>query len=164
VRRGAGERVEVVSEAEDSTDEGVVAMKKQSLQAGVLGLLSALLAGAALAQEIPADKEVLIFEGKMGKVTFLHKLHAGLTDVGGLAKVECSSCHHTYEGSGPIKPCEECHAKKEGELMENAPKIKDAYHLRCQGCHKYTMQEMGKHAGPVKKCKLCHVKEKKGDQ
>ena len=137
-------------------------MKKQRLETGIAGLLGVLLAGAALAQEIPADKQVLVFEGKMGKVTFLHQLHAGLKGVGGLVEVECSTCHHTFEGSGPIKPCKECHAKKKGELMENAPKFKDAYHLRCQGCHKYTMQEMGKHAGPVKKCKLCHIKPKKG--
>ena len=59
------------------------------------------------------------------------------------------------------KLCEECHAKKAGEKMENAPNIKDAYHLRCRGCHKYTMEEMGKEAGPDKKCKLCHIKPKK---
>ena len=135
-------------------------MRNQRMLLGLGGLLSALLAGTLLAQEIPADKDVLEFQGKMGKVTFLHKLHSQLQDVGGLVQVECATCHHTYEGTGAIKPCQECHAKKPGELMENAPKIKDAFHLRCQGCHKYTTVEMGKPAGPVKKCKLCHIKKK----
>jgi hypothetical protein len=134
------------------------------LKTALLGFCGALLTAGAVAlaaAEIPQDKAVITFTGKLGTVTFNHQHHAELVDVGGVSKVECSTCHHKTEAGDTPQPCEECHAKKDGEKMENAPNIKDAYHLRCRGCHKYTMEEMGKEAGPDKKCKLCHVKEKK---
>jgi len=129
----------------------------------LLGFFGTLLTAGSLAfavEGIPADKAVITFTGKLGTVTFEHAKHAGLVDVGGVSKVECSTCHHKTEAGKTPGHCEECHTKKAGEKMENAPNIKDAYHLRCRGCHKYTMEEMGKEAGPDKKCKLCHVKEK----
>lgn len=114
---------------------------------------------AAIGADIPADKEVIVFPGKLGDVTFQHKLHSGLVDVGGLEKVECTTCHHTYEGEGPVKPCSECHVRSNKPITEGAPDLKKAFHYRCRTCHKYTM-EQGKHAGPDKKCKLCHIKSK----
>ena len=107
--------------------------------------------------EIPADKNVIVFPGKTGDVTFNHKLHAGLENVGGVDKVECGTCHHTYEGEGAVKACGECHVRKKSESAADTPVLKKAFHYRCRGCHKYTMEE-GKPAGPDKKCKLCHVK------
>jgi len=107
--------------------------------------------------EIPADKDVIVFQGKTGNVTFLHKLHGGLEDVGGLDRVECSTCHHTYEGEGMPEACGNCHVRKKSDAIVDAPIRKTVFHYRCRGCHKYTVKE-GKHAGPDKKCKLCHVK------
>jgi hypothetical protein len=107
--------------------------------------------------EVPADKDVIVFPAKLGDVTFHHKLHSGLTNVGGVDKVECNTCHHTYQGDGAIKACNECHIREKSNDPESPPDLKKAFHYRCRGCHKYTMEE-GKTAGPDKKCKLCHVK------
>ena len=100
---------------------------------------------------IPADKEIIIFESiKKGNTTFKHKLHADMTNT------VCATCHHTYTRETPIKPCGECHEPKK---TEDAPSIRKAVHMKCQGCHQYTV-EQGKKAGPLKKeCKLCHIKE-----
>jgi len=107
--------------------------------------------------EIPADKSVIVFPGKLGDVTFHHKLHSSLENVGGVDKVECSTCHHTYQEGEVVKACGDCHIRKKSKDPESAPDLKKAFHYRCRGCHKYTMEE-GKPAGPDKKCKLCHVK------
>ncbi len=105
----------------------------------------------AATPEIPADKAVIEFPSKLGTVTFAHQAHAGLKNV------ECKTCHHTYPDKSPeIHDCRDCHT---GDAKD-APKTKEAFHLRCQGCHKYTV-ESGEKAGPVKKCKLCHVKPSK---
>lgn len=126
----------------------------------ILSILLLTVPFTASSIEIPPDKDVIVFPGKKGDVTFLHKLHSGLVDVGGLEKVECSTCHHTYEGEGEVKVCDECHVRSKKKIVNKAPNLKKAYHYRCRSCHKYTMKE-GKHAGPNKKCKLCHVKAKK---
>ena len=117
----------------------------------LIAIAALLLSGSVFAQpEIPADKDVVVFEGsKLGKVTFHHREHSLLTGV------DCRTCHHTYEGQGPIKECHECHVKG----STTAPPPQKAFHLRCAGCHEYTVKE-GKEAGPLpKKCKLCHVKD-----
>jgi hypothetical protein len=125
----------------------------------ILILISLLFSTASLAADIPAEKDIISFPGKVGTVTFQHKLHSELTNVGGIEKVECSTCHHTYEGEGNVKACSECHIKSKKAKVDGAPNLKKAYHYRCQNCHKYTVKE-GKKAGPVKKCKLCHIKDK----
>ena len=114
---------------------------------------------AVVGSEIPADKNVIVFPGKLGDVTFNHKLHSGLENVGGVEKVECSTCHHTHEGEGAVKACSDCHVRTKKADPAGAPNLKKAFHFRCRNCHKYTM-EHGKKAGPDKKCKLCHVKSK----
>jgi hypothetical protein len=114
---------------------------------------------AVVGSEIPADKDIIVFPGKLGEVTFNHKLHSGLENVGGEEKVECSTCHHTYEGEGAVKACSGCHVRSKKEASTDTPDLKKAFHYRCRNCHKYTMEE-GKKAGPDKKCKLCHVKNK----
>ncbi|MEZ5543449.1 MAG: cytochrome c3 family protein [Pseudomonadota bacterium] len=98
---------------------------------------------------IPADKEVIHFETKLGTVTFLHKMHAELS------VTECTTCHHTLQaGDDRVKACHECHGSADG----TAPKVKTAFHSTCVGCHEYTVAHGGE-AGPLeKKCKLCHVK------
>ena len=99
---------------------------------------------------IPADKEVIQFDTKLGVVTFLHKMHADLK------VTECTTCHHMLKPEDEVvKACHECHGSKDGE----APKVKTAFHSTCIGCHEYTVAH-GEEAGPQKKkCKLCHVKQ-----
>lgn len=110
----------------------------------------AICASTSLAGEstIPEDKAVIPFETKLGIVTFQHRMHADLS------MTECNTCHHTWEGTGPVKACHECHEKKGSE----APVARKIFHARCIGCHEYTAAE-GMQAGPLKKkCKLCHIK------
>ena len=105
---------------------------------------------------IPEDKAVITFENKKGNVTFFHGLHATVRSI------ECNSCHHTHEAGQPVKPCSDCHKKQKNKVegfSVVAPKESKAYHTRCRGCHKYTMEELHLPAGPTK-CKLCHIKEK----
>ena len=106
------------------------------------------------AETIPDDKAVITFESKKGVVTFNHSLHATVRSI------ECASCHHTHQAGEKIKPCSECHKKKETAVAGFsvlAPKNSKAYHDKCKGCHKYTLEELAKPAGPTK-CKLCHIK------
>lgn len=112
----------------------------------------ALLPAAVLAHDltIPADKEVIQFDTKLGVVTFLHKMHADLS------VTECTTCHHMLKPEDEtVQACHACHGSKDGE----APKVKTAFHSTCIGCHEYTVAH-GDEAGPQKKkCKLCHVKQ-----
>ncbi|MFC1589335.1 cytochrome c3 family protein [Pseudomonadota bacterium] len=99
---------------------------------------------------IPKDKEVIVFETRIGGVTFPHKIHADLSIT------ECKTCHHKHEPTDlKVKACHECHMHKK---RTEAPKTKTAFHSRCTTCHEYTIAG-GQTAGPMlKKCKLCHVK------
>ena len=110
--------------------------------------------GLSAAEGIPDEKAVIQFDTKLGVVTFNHTLHASLRTN------ECESCHHTHEEGKPFQPCSDCHKKKnttvEG-MSVVVPKNSKAYHLKCKGCHDYTMKELEKPAGPTK-CKLCHIK------
>ena len=120
----------------------------------ILFLAMTLLPVIVMAAEIPAGKEVITFESKKGTVTFQHSLHATVRGI------ECNSCHHTHEGNEPVKKCSECHKKKKSKVpgfSVMAPKTSKAYHNKCKGCHKYTLEELEKPAGPTK-CKLCHIK------
>ena len=126
---------------------------------GIFSIVVLSISFAVVGSEIPADKDIIVFPGKLGDVTFNHKLHSGLENLGGVEKVECSTCHHTYEGAGAVKACSDCHVRSKKEASTGTPDLKKAFHFRCRECHKYTM-EQGKHAGPDKKCKLCHVKNK----
>ena len=123
-----------------------------ALTISAVGVLS--LAGNVSSGEltIPDDKKVIQFKTKIGVVTFAHEKHASLTIT------ECKTCHHKMMPEDTVvKPCHECHAKKDAE----APKASKAFHKRCTGCHQYTV-EGGGHAGPLKKkCKLCHIKPPK---
>ncbi len=120
----------------------------------LIGLLATSLTATA-ADVIPDDKAVIQFPAKTGVVTFNHTLHASLR------VTSCESCHHTHEEGQPIKACSDCHKKKKKAKIEGfsmvAPKTSKAYHTKCKGCHKYTMEELEEPAGPTK-CKLCHIK------
>ena len=118
----------------------------------LLAVVATLYTGNAVADclRIGEDKRVIEFKSKLGNVTFAHQKHAGLSIT------ECTTCHHKYlPGDHTMTPCHECHKPKAKE--PEPPKTKDAFHIRCIGCHEYTVAG-GQHAGPIKKkCKLCHV-------
>ena len=99
---------------------------------------------------IPADKEMIQFNTRLGTVTFAHKKHAELSIT------QCTTCHHKQQpDSDVIKPCHDCHQHD----STNPQKASSAFHTRCTGCHKDAVAE-GHEAGPLKtKCKLCHIKE-----
>jgi hypothetical protein len=99
-----------------------------------------------VAAEIPADKATIKFDTKMGTVTFPHKAHAD--------RVKCEECHHAVKGMEAKQQCSACHDAKEAK--GNAPKLKDAVHKTCQGCHEKSVAA-GKKV-PGKECKNCHVK------
>lgn len=122
-------------------------MKKLALPVTLIALVGFL----ALAAEIPADKDVLTFQGKLGNVTFKHKEHA-------TKGVTCVTCHHKTEGEAVPEPCSKCHMPDVEK--EKAPKLKDAVHKTCQECHQKKI-DAGEKAGPgkgAKECKGCHVK------
>ncbi|MFO7811404.1 MAG: cytochrome c3 family protein [Pelovirga sp.] len=102
-------------------------MKKFAL----LLVLFAVVGFAAYA--VAAPPEEVVYEVKMGNVTFDHKAH--------LATGSCKDCHHT----GEMVSCKDCH-NKTSEVNN-----KDAFHGLCIDCHK----EQG--AGPAK-CTECHIR------
>ncbi len=107
-----------------------------SFVAFVMVLATGLLAAAP-------DKVVL--NAKPGNVTFPHKTHVETL------KIACATCHHTMkEGETPAK-CTTCHG-----VDAKAPKAQDAFHKKCQGCHKEQNEKAKKNA-PTK-CTQCHVK------
>ncbi len=129
-------------------DRGESTLKKSLF---TLIALLALTSIFVLAAEIPADKEVLTFDEKLGTVTFKHKEHADRIG-------DCITCHHKLEGDALPQACTVCHMEK--EVKEEAPKLKDAVHNKCQGCHQ-EKADAGEKTGPLKgakECKSCHIK------
>jgi len=98
-----------------------------------------------MAADIPADKGTIKFDTKMGTVTFPHQAHS--------THAKCEECHHGMKADEAVKPCSACHGK---EAKDKAPKLSDAAHKLCRGCHEKTVVA-GKKA-PGKECKNCHVK------
>ena len=116
----------------------------------IVTVLFILLSLGVSAFEQAQPPEIITFQTKMGVITFRHADH------GTLRTKECSECHHTYTGENRAQPCEDCHLK----TSTKAPSLFKAIHMKCSGCHEYTVK-MGRPGGPLKKqCKLCHVKEK----
>ncbi|MGF1643093.1 MAG: cytochrome c3 family protein [Thiotrichales bacterium] len=106
---------------------------------------------AIAAPPLPNELSNIRFATPTGAVTFKHRQHADLSFV------KCETCHHEYQGGDAIDGCHVCHkADKQGNL----PAVRDALHLKCAGCHEYTVQSgVLDHAGPTKtQCKLCHIK------
>lgn len=104
------------------------------------------------ATNIPPEKEVIRFESEIGMVNFFHVLHATLRTK------TCRTCHHTYKEGESLKTCDSCHPPDKGgaPVISETPKISKAYHIRCKGCHLYTVRKLNKTAGPVR-CRLCHL-------
>jgi cytochrome c553 len=104
---------------------------------------------AAFPPQKPAVPNRIKYEVTAGNVIFNHKQHYSAD---GFA-LSCGDCHHTlaedeYDDAGS---CSECHSPDEGD--EEVPKLADAFHRQCGGCH----EAYG--AGPPEKdCTLCHVR------
>ena len=112
-------------------------------------------------------------EAKRANVAFNHGKHLTLA---------CNSCHHTWEGTQPIKGCmtSGCHdldtlpRKADSKVIDKEQAVhyyKNAYHGQCIGCHKQmkmeneakaktlaSMDEKLPVTGPIG-CIECHPKE-----
>lgn len=121
--------------------------------------LCALILAAALATaatEAPADLKLGPPEGMKATKTLVDFSHAKH----GTAKIECATCHHTWDGKSEVKSCAAagCHDQK-GKKGKNA--FYTAFHSKksetsCLGCHKIVKKRDGKPV-PVG-CKACHPK------
>ena len=98
------------------------------------------------AQKTPADTAMLRLENaKMAPVTFPHGVHT--------KTINCAVCHHKdKDPTGPEK-CGTCHPVK--EVKEKAPPIQDAFHTKCQTCHK---EAKSKGVNAPTSCNECHKK------
>ena len=99
---------------------------------------------AAFPQEKPEDPIRIMLKSAGGTVLFDHKEHASEDGYG----FDCTECHHMWENDG-TKPgaCTECHYD---EAEDDMPKLSDAFHMQCIGCH----EDDG--TAPVE-CSACHA-------
>lgn len=105
-------------------------------------------ASFAMAEKTMPQTVTIKVEGaKMPPVTFSHATHVDKN------KLDCVVCHHKDKDPKQPEACTNCHLVK--EVKDNAPIAKDAFHKRCQTCHK-EMAAKGK-AAPTK-CNECHKK------
>ena len=116
-----------------------------ALMLGMVSLLF-LFSYPVSAADYPKEPVTIKLEGaKMPPVTFPHATHVDK------AKVACATCHHK-DAQSP-KACTTCHGEKEAK--GGAPLAKDAFHTRCQGCHK---ESAAKGVSAPTKCNECHKK------
>jgi hypothetical protein len=102
----------------------------------------------ASAQKKMPDTVTLKLEGaKMAPVTFSHITHSQK------ATIDCAICHHKDKDPKAPQPCRTCH-QVDG-IKDNAPMIKDAFHKKCQSCHK---ESAAKGVNAPTKCTECHKK------
>ena len=80
-----------------------------------------------------------------GPVTFNHKLHASMAEMGGH---DCATCHH-YSPPGHIPPCSDCHTPEVSTSDLRKPNLKGAYHRQCLACHREWSHDT--------KCVVCHL-------
>ena len=100
---------------------------------------------ALFAADYPKEPVVVKIEGaKMAPVTFSHAVHVEKQ------KLECVKCHHK-DADNP-KACTTCHGK---EAKDKAPAARDAFHNKCQTCHK---EMAAKGTAAPTKCNECHKK------
>lgn len=117
-------------------------------------ILAAAFAFAAV--EAPGDLKLGPPEGMKASKTLVDFSHAKHGD----AKVECVTCHHTWDSKSEIKSCAAagCHDQP-GKKGKNAFYV--AFHAKkseasCLGCHKI-VKKQGNKVVPVS-CKSCHPK------
>ncbi|WP_320170859.1 cytochrome c3 family protein [Maridesulfovibrio sp.] len=89
-------------------------------------------------------------DSKKAPVAFSHKGHAA---------IECTKCHHTWDGKSEVKKCdsEKCHVKPG---KKDKTSFYNAFHKTdrsCMGCHK-AMKKAGSKTGPTS-CTKCHPKK-----
>lgn len=82
-------------------------------------------------------------------VTFNHKLHASMAEMGS----DCATCHH-YSPEDDIPPCRDCHSSASESTDLSKPNLKGAYHRQCLSCHREWSHET--------ECVLCHVPREGG--
>jgi hypothetical protein len=126
-------------------------MKKQILVFITLFMFSLLnfsFVGLALADKQPPEPAVIKIEGaKLPPVSFSHKTHVEKN------KLECVTCHHKDKDPKEPETCVKCHLLTEAK--DNAPIAKDAYHKKCQTCHK---DSSAKGVKAPTACNECHKK------
>lgn len=145
-------------------------------RAPVASALALLAFGAALAADVPRDKEVVVLHfipGKLGPVRFPHGDHArGLTRPDG-SRIRCKDCHHVLSGDEPTSPgqemrCGPCHAGLsepervvEGRRARPMARLKPdgaidqrtvLFHDSCRACHQKTRGR----GRLLMACKVCH--------
>jgi hypothetical protein len=104
---------------------------------------------AAFPQKSPHEPIRMKFDVTAGNVIFEHKKHSDVNGYG----LSCGDCHHTLtEGEyEEAQACSACHEPDEGD--EDVPKLADAFHRQCGGCHE------AYESGPGEKdCNACHVR------
>lgn len=148
-------------------------MKKIGFVSSMVGVL--MLAGAALAANVPAGKESMKIDtipGEKGAVEFPHAKHLTFKGPGDKA-ITCKSCHHTLKGDAPgagesAQACTVCHVLNTPKTVDGKPapvlaNMKDGkaelksvlFHTQCKdGCHK-EMKAAGKN---ITGCNTCHKK------
>jgi hypothetical protein len=117
---------------------------------GVLVFVCALMffIGNVSAEKKMPDKVTLKLDGaKMAPVTFSHLTHIQK------AKINCAVCHHKDKDPKEAQACRTCHQAT--GIKDNAVPAKDAFHKRCQTCHK---EEAAKGVNAPTKCTECHIK------
>ena len=121
--------------------------KRASIIIAVLIISSLIfIINSASAQKLPGNTMTLKLENsKMAPVVFSHGAHA--------KTIKCFICHHKDKNpSGPEK-CGTCHLVK--EVKEKAPPAQDAFHGKCQACHK---ENAAKGVKAPTSCTDCHKK------
>jgi hypothetical protein len=127
--------------------QGDNAMKVRLVFCPLLFCLSLLfvVSPAIYAADYPKEPVTIKLDGaKMPPVTFSHATHVEKV------KVECAKCHHK-DAQNP-KACTTCHG---ATAKDSRPAAKDAFHTRCQTCHK---EMAAKGITAPTKCTECHKK------
>jgi hypothetical protein len=97
-------------------------------------------------KKTPDDTLTLKLENaKVAPVTFSHGAHGKM--------IKCTICHHKDKNPTGPKKCETCHLVR--EVKEKAPPAQDAFHGKCQACHK---ENAAKGVRAPTGCKDCHKK------
>lgn len=129
-------------------------MKKSVLVAIVSALaVLAMSLPSLFAFDVPDGIAITVPEGekpldKFPEVQFNHSSHAS---------IQCSKCHHMFEGCGEIMPCRVCHVSRDSR--KDPSSYYAAWHSKtegsCLGCHR-SMKAKGEETGPVTCMKECH--------
>jgi predicted CXXCH cytochrome family protein len=113
---------------------------------GIVCFIVGVVCYAAFPVNTPEEPVRIMFKSAAGNVFFDHKGHASDDGYG----IDCNDCHHAFDAEESEQPtsCGDCH---EPDSSEESPKISDAFHMQCVGCH----EDEG--MGPTE-CAECHVR------